>query len=103
MISKDELDKTILELEMRDTTFANCSKLADLYVVRDHMTDQPQKQPSPLDVSGDSEFMQAVSGKDSVAVWEIMDDLMDTVRVTAPRVYSNIMRKVSNLQPPPSI
>lgn len=94
MISKDELDKTILELEMRDTTFANCSKLADLYVVRDHITPQEQKQPLPLDVSGDSEFLQAVNGKDSRAVWLIMDDLMDTIRVTAPRVYASVMRRV---------
>lgn len=97
MISKDELDKTILELEMRDTTFANCAKLADLYIVRDHITGQTQKQPVPLETSGDSDFLQAVDGKDSVAVWAIMDDLMDTIRVTAPRVYASIMRRVNDL------
>lgn len=94
MISKDELDKTILELEMRDTTFANCAKLADLYTVRDHITLQEQKQPVPLDVSGDSEFLQAINGKDSRAVWLIVDDLMDTLRVTAPRVYNGVLKKV---------
>lgn len=98
MISKDELDKTILELEMRDTTFANCSKLADLYTVRDHITGQTQKQPVPLETEGDSEFLQAIDGKDSVAVWGIMDDLMDTLKVASPRVYSSIMRRISNLQ-----
>lgn len=98
MISKDELDKTILELEMRDTTFANCSKLADLYICRDHITGQAQKQSVPLETGGDSEFLQAINGKNSIAVWEIMDDLMDTIKVTAPRVYSSIMRRVSSLQ-----
>ena len=97
MISKDELDKTILELEMRDTTFANCSKLADLYTVRDHITGQTQKQSVPLETSGDSEFLQAVDGKDSVAVFAIMDDLMDTIRVTAPRAYDSVMRKVREI------
>lgn len=97
MISKDELDKTILELEMRDTTFANCSKLADLYTVRDHITGQTQKQSVPLETSGDSEFLQVVDGKDSVAVWNIMDDLMDTIKVTAPRAYENVMRRVKDL------
>ena len=98
MISKDELDKTILELEMRDTTFANCSKLADLYVVRDHITNQQVTQPTPLSVDPSSEFLQAVDGKDSVAVFAIMDDLMDTIRAAAPRVYSSVMRRVSSLQ-----
>ena len=97
MISKDELDKTILELEMRDTTFANCAKLADLYIVRDHITAQEHKQPVPLSTVGDSDFLKAINGKDSLAVWSIMDELMDTVRVTAPRVYGSIMRKISSI------
>ena len=97
MISRDELDKTILELEMRDTTFANCSKLADLYVVRDHITGQQTAQPTPLSVDPSSEFLQAVDGKDSVAVFAIMDDLMDTIRVTEPRAYDSVMRKIREI------
>lgn len=98
MISKDELDKTILELEMRDTTFANCAKLADLYTVRDHITGQTQKQSVPLETSGDSEFLQAVDGKDSVAVWNIMDELMNTLSVVNNRVYSSVLEKIKALQ-----
>ena len=97
MISKDELDKTILELEMRDTTFANCAKLADLYVVRDHITGQQAAQPTPLTVDPSSEFLKAVDGKDSVAVFAIMDDLMDTIRATAPRAYESVMRRVREI------
>lgn len=97
MISVEELDKTILELEMRDTTFANCQKLADLYIVRAFQTGQQVVQSSPLDVSGNSEFLQAVENKDSVAVWEIIDDLMDTLKITAPKVYSSIIEKIKNI------
>ena len=63
MISRDELDKTILELEMRDTTFANCSKLADLYVVRDHITEQQTAQPTPLSVDPSSEFCKPLMAR----------------------------------------
>lgn len=98
MISKDELDKTILELEMRDTTFANCAKLADLYTVRDHLTSQQTAQPTPLSVNPDSEFLQAVDGKDSVIVFGIIDDLMDTLQATAPRVYYSVMQKVKEIE-----
>lgn len=97
MISKDELDKTILELEMRDTTFANCSKLADLYIVRDHITGQQAAQPTPLDISGESEFLQAVTGRDSVQVWAIIDDLMDTLHTVNPRAYSHVMEKILSI------
>lgn len=98
MISKDELDKTILELEMRDTTFANCAKLADLYTVRDHLTGQQTAQPTPLSVNQSSEFLRYVYGKDSVAVWDVMGELMDTLKVTAPRAYSGVMERILSLQ-----
>lgn len=97
MIDLDEINRTILMLEDKDTTYANCEKLADLYIVRDHVTGQQAKQPQPLDVSGDSEFLQAVDGKDSMAAWAIMDDLMDTLRVVNPKAYASVLRKFETL------
>lgn len=98
MINTDELDKEILMLEKKDTTYANCERLAWLYIVRDHITGQQQIQPTPLDVSSESEFLQAVNGRDSAQVWSIMDDLMDTVRVTAPRAYRSVMERIRAIQ-----
>lgn len=98
MINTDELDKEILMLEKKDTTYANCERLAWLYIVRDHITGQQQVQPAPLDVSGESEFLQAVNGRDSAQVWAIIDDLMDTVRVTAPRAYNSVMERIRAIQ-----
>lgn len=98
MINTDELEKEILMLEKKDTTYANCERLAWLYIVRDHITGQQQAQPTPLDVSGESEFLQSVNGRDSVQVWAVMDDLMDTVRVTAPRAYKSVMERIRAIQ-----
>lgn len=97
MISIEELDKSILELEQRDTTYVNCSKLADLYTVRDHLSGQQTKQPTPLSTSGDSEFLQAADGKDSVQMWKIMDELLETLKVVSPRAYDSVMRKIQAL------
>lgn len=97
MINPDKVNEEILMLERKDTTYATCERLAWLYIVRDHITTQQAHQPTPLDISGDSEFLQAVDGKDSVAVWDIMDDLMDTIKVTAPKVYDRILRRVKEL------
>lgn len=97
MINQDELDKEILMLEKKDTTYANCERLAWLYIVRDHIAKQQASQPTPLSVDPSSDFLQAVNGKDSVAIFAIMDDLMDTVRVTAPRAYDSVMRRVREI------
>lgn len=97
MINPDELDKEILMLEKKDTTYANCERLAWLYIVRDHIAKQQASQPTPLSVDPSSDFLQAVNGKDSVAIFAIMDDLMDTVRVTAPRAYDSVMRRVREI------
>lgn len=53
--------------------------------------------PPPLSVDPSSDFLQAVNGKDSVAIFAIMDDLMDTGRVTAPRAYDSVMRRVREI------
>lgn len=97
MINPEELDKEILMLEKKDTTYANCERLAWLYVVRDHITGQQTAQPTPLSVNPSSDFLRAVDGKDSVAVFAVMDDLMDTIRVTEPRAYDSVMRKIREI------
>jgi hypothetical protein len=98
LISKEELDRTILELEAKDTTFANCERLCWLYTVRDHLTGQQTAQPTPLDISGDSEFLQAVNGKDSVQVWKVMDELLDTLKVTNVRLHDAVIRKINQIE-----
>lgn len=97
MINPDELDREILVLEKKDTTYANCERLAWLYIVRDHLDGKPAAQPTPLAVDPSSEFLQATAGKDSVAVFAVMDDLMDTLRVTAPRAYAGVLRRLREI------
>lgn len=98
MINPEELDKEILMLEKKDTTYANCERLAWLYIVRDHITGQMQKQSVSLDVSGDSEFLKAVNKKDSVEVFSIIDELMETISVLNPRLYSAVIQKIKDCE-----
>lgn len=46
---------------------------------------------------GDSEFLRAISGRDPAAMWRIMDDLMDTMRMINRRVYDGVMRKIEQI------
>lgn len=91
----DEINRTILMLEDKDTTYATCEKLADLYIVRDHMTGL--RRGEPLEVYGESEFLWAVDGKDSAEVWSIMDELMNTLSVVNPKAYNSVMEKIKGL------
>lgn len=96
MISIDELNKTILDLETnRDTTYATCERLAWLYIVRDHLTQKMNKEP--LTLAGESEFLAAVNGKCGDAVWRIMDELAETVKMLHPRVYESVLKKLNDL------
>ena len=96
MISIDELNKTILDLETnRDTTYATCERLAWLYIVRDHLMQKMSKEPLALE--GESEFLMAVNGKCGDAVWKIMDELAETVKMLHPRVYESVIRKLNDL------
>lgn len=96
MISIDELNKTILDLETnRDTTYATCERLAWLYIVRDHLTQKMSKEP--LTLAGESEFLTAVNGKCGDAVWGIMDELAETVKMLHPRVYESVIKKLNDI------
>ena len=96
MISIDELNKTILDLETnRDTTYATCERLAWLYIVRDHLTQKMSKEP--LTLAGESEFLMAVNGKCGDAVWKIMDELAEAVKLLHPRVYESVIKKLNDL------
>lgn len=82
------------------------SKLADLYTIRNQMDRQDAPAaalhsaapaPESLPAYGDSDFYQAIAGKDTSAVLDILDGLMSTLSVTAPRAYSNVLRKIRDL------
>lgn len=64
---------------------------------------EPQRIYSGADTEaigdyGDSVFLQAVYGKDAAAVWAVMDDLMDTMRVTNKRVYDRVLREIREIE-----
>lgn len=96
MVSIDELNKTILDLETnRDTTYATCERLAWLYIVRDHLAQKKSREP--LSIAGESEFMKAVNGKPGDAVWKIMEELMDAVKMLHPRMYESVLKKLNDI------
>lgn len=51
-------------------------------------------EPATVGDHGSSDFLQAVRGKDPGAMWGVMDELMDTLKMVNERVYNSVMRKI---------
>lgn len=105
-----EIEWAISELEQGESSFPVYAKLANLYTVRNQMMGRSAPQPQiaayseaagppveSLSRYGDSDFLQAVEGKDPAAAWRVVDELMDTLRVVNPRTYDSVMRKIGKL------
>lgn len=110
MLDPKEIDFEIARWEYLDSSYENYSKLADLYIIRSQMqktnapdyslaySDSPSSDESRIIAKyGDSDFLQAVTGKDQLSAWSVMDDLMDTLHTVNPRVYDGVMRKINAL------
>ena len=97
MISLDKIERAILEHESMDTTYANCEKLAMLYIVRDHLAGQSTDALALPDTGGGqsgSDFLRAASECGAAAAWAVMDEMMEALRICQPRAYQGVMRKL---------
>lgn len=98
MISLEKINDTILEIERHnDTTFSAISKLADLYIVKDHMKAYESQEEKKLALMNENEVAQACNGKPEESVWTIFYDLMDSLKVLHPKVYHNVLKQLRAL------
>ena len=54
----------------------------------------PRYSAAPAKEYGDSDFLRAVARVDPARAWEVMDELMDSLKVVNERVYNSVMRKL---------
>lgn len=104
MITKREIDGAIRECEDAPVSYQMCAKLATFYTIRDHLYEEEIEEPREIEHSydpppqvddyGDSDFLQAIQGRDQTDMWLLMDELMEAVQVTNPRLYDGVMRKI---------
>lgn len=105
MLNENEIKLWISRLETEEASWTNYEKLAALYIIRDQHTGQPQvadpqalysSASAPIRTvnSADSDFLTAVNNAGQDYAWQVMDDLMDTLKITNERVYNSVMRKL---------
>lgn len=111
MITKQDLDEAILECQGKRNPDANtCMKLAAFYTIKNQMfPTNDEKDPempivegnfsyshgNEIVFDGESDFSRSIHGRDQLEVFPIIDELMDTLKVINPRLYSGVMRRLN--------
>lgn len=118
MTNSEIIEQEIAELECKQIDYATAQKLAWLYIVRDHIKTPKERPVEVIDVveavrvesvetenvkevvnipDANSEFMQTIEGKDLNHVLAIIDETMDTLQTTLPRIYNCMMAKLREI------
>lgn len=114
MITEQDLQAAIAECQgVRNPNANTCIKLAAFLTIqrelfgKDQASDDPQiirsySYSAPPDeqieviCDGDSDFARAVDGRDQAEIWPIIDELMNVLKATNPRLYAGVMRKIED-------
>lgn len=101
MITREWLLDAIDECEVEPLTSANLERLANLYTIYNYLFTQPAKQKKEtqkiIATSGDSDFLKAVDGKSADAVFQIVNELVDTIQLIQPALYYGLIKKIQEL------
>ena len=120
MITEEALREAIAEVQgKRDPNRQDCIMLAAFYIIQDRLYSPERTDmlsgysrsgpPETVETQvfsehddvvgdyGDSEFLQAISGKDVVQCWKVVDDLMSTLWAINPRLYAGVLREIQAL------
>lgn len=89
MIDLKEIEMEIEKLESQDINYDVCSKLADLYSIKDHF--KPKYSQYSF---GQSEFLQVCQNAPYEAILSIINEHMDCINALYPKEYSAIIKKI---------
>lgn len=110
MITEKDLQEAIAECQGERNPNANtCIKLAAYYTILENIRERSEQietgasyAPAPvmdigeryIDYHRDTELSRLIDGKEALPVWEVMDELMQTLRLVFPQMYSSTMQKI---------
>lgn len=114
LITEQDLKEAIAECQgQRNPTTNTCIKLAAFLTIQKEMfgnSEQPETvQPfnsysysadnkeKIVDYSVDTELGKLVDGKNAADAWGVMQELMDTLQITNPKLYSFAVRKLEQI------
>jgi len=111
VITREDLQAAIAECQgKRNPDASTCIKLAAFYTIKDYMYPEHKEDPKTqlsysYDLSPDTgvyldsntEFSEAINGKNQKDVLSIIDEAMTAFKVLNPRFYASIIRKLNEL------
>lgn len=110
-ITRRELDRQISEYEDGKLNRSNVRDLAALYIIRDYL------YPETVSIAagaggtagcsfsgletvpeyGNTDFFRTIAGKDAESVWQVMEQLMETLSVLSEPLYKRVLRQINEL------
>ena len=112
MITEKDLQEAIAECQGERNPNANtCIKLAAYYTILDNIRQGSAKEskeysyaPAPIvdtseqyiDYVRNTEFSRLIDGRDASKVWEVMDELMQTLKIVLPPMYNSAVSKIKS-------
>lgn len=117
MITEDDLKEAIAECQgQRNPTANTCIKLAAFLTIQKEMFGESEQvktiQSEPVkpysyqaanntekivDYPIDTEFGKLIDGQIAADVWDVMQELMDALKITNPKLYSFAVRKLEQI------
>ena len=115
MIREQDLHDAIAEcMGKRNPDSSTCIKLAAYYTILHELYPGEQKEqmdasivparsfaaepePETVDIEGDSEFARLSRGRFVSDIMPIVSELVEAVRITQPRLYEGLMRRLEEL------
>lgn len=104
MIDREELLRAIDQCEHEPMNPSVRQKLAQLYIIYDHLFDHQSdlkkiktEKQTIISTGGTSDFLKAVEGKEANAIWDIINELMASIKVIQPGLYDAVLIKIHNV------
>lgn len=117
MITENDLKEAIAECQgQRNPNASTCMKLAAFLIIQREMFGHPenteivQSEPIKLyshqsannaekivDYPVETEFGKLIDGQIAADVWDVMQELMDALKITNPKLYNFAMRKLGQI------
>lgn len=92
MIDLDMIQDEIDALENSATNYPNLQKLSYLYITRAYANGA-----TTLEIEPTSDFLSACRGKDSKALFNVLNEHMEAIRVLCPKEHDLVLRRIQRL------
>ena len=105
MITEKDLIDAIRQCEREPITQSKIAKLADFYIIYDHLFGAPinsaysyeNKTENLIHTNSGNEFLQSVNGKDAEKVMAVLNELVEAIQTLHPRMYNRVIEKLTDI------